>query len=223
MTQVTRNGFVDKNGKKVQLLPAPHEHTLSDVKGLNNALVDLSDSFEALDNNKQNKLTFDKTPTAGSTNPVTSGGLKATLDARANGLIRSLYFVIPSGSTKSPSRLADWVDSTHKVFDYALELPAAGSVTVKAIGGCYAYGGPGYEDTDLGEVNVTKVIASSPSPVAGQRVSWNIYDELIAAGDTAYGSVDYVKDIFICVEISEALQSDKMFVLSVLPYINSEA
>ena len=79
MTQVTRNGFVDKNGKKVQLLPAPHEHTISDVKGLNNALIDLSDNFETLDNNKQNKLTFDETPTAGSTNPVTSGGLKAAL------------------------------------------------------------------------------------------------------------------------------------------------
>lgn len=166
-------------------------------------------------------------PASGDNNKIpTVGAVRAAVaavDASANGLIRSLYFVIPSGSTNSPSRLADWVDSTHKVFDYALELPASGSVTVKAIGGCYAYGGPGYEDTDQGEVNVTKVIANSPSPVAGQRVSWNIYDELIAAGNTAYGSVDYVKDIVICVEISEALQSDKMFVLSVLPCIDSEA
>ena len=33
---------------------------------------------------KQNALTFDSTPTAGSTNPVTSGGVKTALDAKAN-------------------------------------------------------------------------------------------------------------------------------------------
>lgn len=35
-------------------------------------------------NAKQNTLTFDTTPTAASTNPVTSGGIKTALDAKAN-------------------------------------------------------------------------------------------------------------------------------------------
>lgn len=312
MTQVSRKGFVDKNGQKVVIVPPKEEYTgeaiFSDSDAIDTILSEgvhhisykkdgkrhptqhilvvtrdygktgpiaptreivfqlLIDDFRGM-MKRYRKFTdtellepdgdwtewvsmiptVDSTITEDGGNPVTGAAIYAALagkaasnhthaisnvtglqdaliavDASANGLIRSLYFVIPSGSTYSPSRLADWVDSTHKVFDYALELPAYGSVTVKAIGGCYAYGGPGYEDTDQGEVNVTKVIANSPSPVAGQRVSWNIYDELIAAGNTAYGSVDYVKDIVICVEISEALQSDKMFVLSVLPYIDSE-
>lgn len=36
---------------------------------------------------KQNKLTFDSTPTASSTNPVTSGGVKTALDAKQDALI----------------------------------------------------------------------------------------------------------------------------------------
>ena len=31
---------------------------------------------------KQDKLTFDESPTAGSTNPVTSNGIKAAIDAK---------------------------------------------------------------------------------------------------------------------------------------------
>ena len=36
-------------------------------------------ALEEVDNTKQNKLTFDTTPTSGSTNPVTSGGVYAAL------------------------------------------------------------------------------------------------------------------------------------------------
>jgi len=35
----------------------------------------VSQDLEELDNSKQDKLTFDTTPTSGSTNPVTSGGV----------------------------------------------------------------------------------------------------------------------------------------------------
>ena len=38
----------------------------------------------ALANEKQDKLTFDATPTANSTNPVTSGGVKTELDKKAS-------------------------------------------------------------------------------------------------------------------------------------------
>ncbi len=37
-------------------------------------------ALEEVDNNKQDKLTFDTTPTSGSTNPVTSGGVYAALN-----------------------------------------------------------------------------------------------------------------------------------------------
>ena len=44
----------------------------------------VTDTEKATWNAKQNALTFDTTPTAGSTNPVTSGGVKTALDAKAN-------------------------------------------------------------------------------------------------------------------------------------------
>ena len=50
---------------------------------------------------KQNTLTFDSSPTAGSDNPVKSGGIKAALDGKLN-INGSLYFA--PGETYSTSR-----------------------------------------------------------------------------------------------------------------------
>lgn len=44
----------------------------------------VTDAEKATWNAKQNPLTVDTTPTAGSTNPVTSGGVKAALDGKAD-------------------------------------------------------------------------------------------------------------------------------------------
>ena len=49
--------------------PVKHHHSQDEIDGLVAALAD-----------KQNALTFDSTPTAGSTNPVTSGGVKEAID-----------------------------------------------------------------------------------------------------------------------------------------------
>ena len=51
--------------------------------GITGTLSNQTDLQSALDA-KQNTLTFDTTPTAASTNPVTSGGIKTALDAKAN-------------------------------------------------------------------------------------------------------------------------------------------
>lgn len=53
--------------------PKAHTHAISDITNLQSTL-----------DGKQAKLTFDTTPTASSTNPVTSGGIKTALDAKAN-------------------------------------------------------------------------------------------------------------------------------------------
>lgn len=45
--------------------------------------------------NKQDKLTFDTTPTANSTNPVTSGGIKTALDAIASSAGADLNDILP--------------------------------------------------------------------------------------------------------------------------------
>lgn len=44
----------------------------------------VTDTEKSTWNSKQDKLTFDTTPTESSTNPVTSGGVKTALDAKAN-------------------------------------------------------------------------------------------------------------------------------------------
>ena len=44
----------------------------------------VTDTEKSTWNGKQNKLTFDTTPTASSTNPVTSGGIKTALDKKAD-------------------------------------------------------------------------------------------------------------------------------------------
>lgn len=51
---------------------------------------------------KQNALTFDTTPTAGSTNPVTSGGVKTALDGKAN-TIHTHTSIIEETSAESAS------------------------------------------------------------------------------------------------------------------------
>ena len=53
--------------------PVNHTHSQAEIDGLAAALA-----------GKQNILNFDTTPTAGSTNPVTSGGVKTALNGKAN-------------------------------------------------------------------------------------------------------------------------------------------
>lgn len=52
-------------------------------------------------NGKQNKLTFDAAPTANSTNPVTSGGVKAELDKKANATSLGAH----TGNTDNPHQV----------------------------------------------------------------------------------------------------------------------
>ena len=66
--------------------PVNHTHSQSEVDGLADSLAakantaDVNAALAA----KQNTLTFDTTPTTGSTNPVTSGGVKTALAGKAD-------------------------------------------------------------------------------------------------------------------------------------------
>ena len=55
----------------------------ADVEQVEQAFSDIETDVNNILNTKQDKLTFDSTPTAGSTNPVTSGGVKTALDGKA--------------------------------------------------------------------------------------------------------------------------------------------
>ena len=58
-------------------------------------------AVSALANEKQDKLTFDATPTANSTNPVTSGGVKTELDKKASATSLGAH----TGNTDNPHQV----------------------------------------------------------------------------------------------------------------------
>ena len=62
---------------------------------------DLPAAVLAVANEKQDKLTFDATPTANSTNPVTSGGVKTELDKKASATSLGAH----TGNTDNPHQV----------------------------------------------------------------------------------------------------------------------
>ena len=68
----------------------------------------VTDTEKATWNAKQNALTFDDAPTAGSANPVKSGGVKTALDAKANNA--DLAAIAKSGKLSDATE-----DATHRV------------------------------------------------------------------------------------------------------------
>ena len=68
----------------------------------------VTDTEKAAWNAKQSALTFDDAPTAGSANPVKSGGVKTALDAKANGA--DLAAIAKSGKLSDATE-----DATHRV------------------------------------------------------------------------------------------------------------
>ena len=92
-------------------------------------------------NHKQDALTFDSTPTAGSSNPVTSEGIKTALDGKAdlNHDHDDLYYSLTNGAA-IPSD-ADLNDATYRTPGNYICSTSAVSHTVKHT--------PGYDETTL--------------------------------------------------------------------------
>lgn len=94
--------FIHKDGTKSTATIGDTSHaTKADQDGEGNIIADtyykkadastIHTSFQNQINGKQNKLTFDTTPTADSTNPVTSGGVKNELDKYAKSSALTQY------------------------------------------------------------------------------------------------------------------------------------
>lgn len=79
----------DAKGQKI-------DTTYEKIVDASNVHTSLQNSINSLSTGKQDKLTFDSTPTADSPNPVTSGGVKTALDKKAD--TSSLKTVATSGS-----------------------------------------------------------------------------------------------------------------------------
>ena len=88
--------IADSAGVFHLVAPVNHTHAQADIDGLADALAakaNAADTETALAG-KQNILTFDLTPTADSTNPVTSGGVKAALDGKRDLVGKTISLVI---------------------------------------------------------------------------------------------------------------------------------
>jgi len=106
----------DKSASETVLVTAVSGNTLTITRGVDgNALLwvagtkvariftakdlnDVQENIRTLNSGKQENLTFDTTPTADSTNPVTSGGIKAALNLKAN----SATLASHTGNTSNP-------------------------------------------------------------------------------------------------------------------------
>lgn len=93
---------------------------------LTGSISDQTDLQNAL-NAKQNTLTFDTTPTAGSTNPVTSGGIKVAVDAKITSPA--------TGSTgqylRKTSTGEEWADVEAPAYSVIASLPTGDTVQVR--------------------------------------------------------------------------------------------
>ena len=81
--------------------------TVTNLIGEKESKTDANVEYEALRKSidtKQDKLTFDETPMAGSNNPVTSNGIKAAIEAKT-AFNTDGHLVFPDGTEL-------WVDTT---------------------------------------------------------------------------------------------------------------
>ena len=92
------------NDAKGQKIDATYEK----IADASNVHTSLQNSINGLSTGKQDKLTFDSTPTANSSNPVTSAGIKAAIDAKTVDLSNYVSYtnntVTVAGTSKTVSK-----------------------------------------------------------------------------------------------------------------------
>ena len=105
-------------------------------------------------NGKQNALTFDSTPTAGSTNPITSGGVKAALDDLPQPIIGTTP---PTTSTVGVVG-QEYIDTAAKLVYHCTGAAATGYTWISA-------------DKNLQDTKQDKATAITTSNIASQTVN----------------------------------------------------
>ena len=119
-----------------------------------NTTVHISAAERTNWNGKQNALTFDSTPTAGSTNPVTSGGVKAALDDLPQPIIGTAP---PTTSTVGVVG-QEYIDTAAKLVYHCTAAAATGYTWISA-------------DKNLQDTKQDKATAITTSNIASQTVN----------------------------------------------------
>ena len=85
LEQTEQNKKISDNKTAVDSVKESVANQETDITALQETTAGHTTAIEGLQTGKQNVLTFDATPTAGSNNPVTSDGIKKAIDASAGG------------------------------------------------------------------------------------------------------------------------------------------
>ena len=83
--QTEQNKKISDNKTEIDSVKESVANQETDITALQETTSGHTTAIEGLQTGKQDKLTFDATPTAGSQNPVTSDGIKRAIDASAGG------------------------------------------------------------------------------------------------------------------------------------------
>ena len=83
--QTEQNKKISDNKTQIDSVKESVANQETDITALQETTAGHTTAIEGLQTGKQNVLTFDTTPTAGSQNPVTSDGIKKAIDASAGG------------------------------------------------------------------------------------------------------------------------------------------
>lgn len=124
-------GFTKNDGTITGITMNGVSKGTSGVVNLGTVITDIS--------GKQDVLTFDSTPTANSTNPVTSGGVKNALDDKADKSI-----------TYTKSEVNNLIVPANTEISVVSELPASGVAnTIYRVAGTNSYSDYGWDETQF--------------------------------------------------------------------------
>lgn len=122
---------------------------------------------------KQDALTFDSTPTSGSSNPVTSDGVSTALTAKAD-----------QSTTYTKTEVNNLIVPANTTITVVTELPASGTAnTIYRVQGTDSYTDYGWDGTQfvaLATYNGTNLYDSTGSNTDGAMTQKSITDEIIS-------------------------------------------
>ena len=149
-------------------------------------------------NKKQDKLVFDSTPTAGSQRPVTSGGVKTELDKKQNTL--TFDSVPTSGSTRPVTSGGVYTALANKLKTFTANIPATGW-TSQSSGAYYTINLPlsGILATDTPDIGIVQTGTWATDEAI--RDAWACITRIVAAANQLQITADSIPGRAIPIQV----------------------
>lgn len=209
--------FIHKDGTQSTATIGDTSHAIrADQDGEGNVIADtyykkadastIHQSFQNQINNKQDKLTFDSTPTANSNNPVTSAGIKAAIDAKTVDL--SNYYTKTQVNTAVSTAKAEVEGKIPKV-DESLSITSENPVQNKLVTAALNSKVP--DSTNTASITTTAdgykittsesdplVVASTSGVSCGKTIFGGSYIDISDNDDSYHMRLDKDGNIWAC-------------------------